>query len=140
MTPVRQQRTAGFSVVEALIGVAVVGVAFIPLVEMQSQITRQYQRQAMLEDRLLAQRNALALLADVNVMAEPTGRRSLTDGRVLRWSTTPLTAESRSLRFLGGEGDFEVALFEVHAEIRDPRQSPMRFSIEQLGWRRVTES
>lgn len=136
----RGRNTEGFSLVEALIGVAIAGIALVPVVEMQSQAIRQYERQAMLEQRLLAQRNGLAVLGDINVMAEPTGRRELTQGQSLRWTAAPLTARTRSLRFLGGEGDFEVALFEVRAEIRDRRQSLASFRVEQLGWQRLTES
>lgn len=133
------RRTAGFSVIEALVGVAIVGVALVPLVEMQSQVARHYQRLAIQEEQLSAQRNALALLGDINIMAEPRGRRSLDEGRLLRWTATPLTPETRSLRFLGGEGEFDVALFRVQAEIRDTGRPPVRFAIEQMGWRRVVE-
>ena len=132
-------REEGFSVIEALVGVAILGIALAPLIELQTGVTRQSQRQAALEEQLVTQRNALVVLRDINVMEEPDGRRELTGGRRLFWTATPLTPDTRSLRFLGGEGNFEVALFEVHAEVREPRRPAIRFSIEQLGWHRLAE-
>jgi general secretion pathway protein I len=124
----------GFSVIEALIAVAIIGVAMVPIVAMQTQLARQYQRQSALQEQLAAQRNALTLLREVNVMAEPRGRRGLGEGRELRWRAVPISSPQRSLRFLAGEGDYRVALYRVDATVLGRSGLVARMSVDQLGW------
>jgi general secretion pathway protein I len=131
----RQRDAEGFSVIEALVAVAIIGIAMVPIVSMQTQMIRQYQRQQALQEQLAAQRNALALLREINVMAEPSGRRGLAQGRALAWQAVPISAPQRSIRFLAGEGDFTVSLYRVDAVVRgaDGRRIAV-MTIDQLGW------
>lgn len=132
---------SGFSVLEALVAVAIAGAVLVPIVGVQIEFTRQHQRQVALQKSILAKRNALAVLGSVNVMAEPRGRRTLADDYELSWTARPVVREKRSLRFLAGEGDFMVGLYQVRATITDDRQDPVAsLEVEKLGWRRITRS
>lgn len=132
----RTSSTGGFSVIEALVAIAIVGVTLTPIVEMQSQLSREYRRQLALEEELRLKRNALALLARVNVMIEPRGSREIGGEHRLIWTAAQLTPEKRALEFLSGERDFDVALFQVRAEVVDGTATPIAaFNVDKLGWR-----
>ncbi|NEX94781.1 prepilin-type N-terminal cleavage/methylation domain-containing protein [Caulobacter sp. 17J65-9] len=126
----------GFSLLEALVALMILALALAPLLSLQSQITRRSARQAVLQEQATAQRNALAMLDTINPMAEPAGERSLARGWSLQWTATPLTEVRRSRRFLGGEGEFEVALYAVDAAVVRDARTVAAFTVEQVGWRR----
>lgn len=115
----------------------IVAIAMAPLFSLEMQATRNFAKQRELRLELTAQRNALALLRDVNFMEQPAGALPLGDGRSLAWRATPLSRTQRSTRFPSGEGDFEVALYRVQAEIRG-LETPHSFMVEKVGWRRLS--
>lgn len=127
----------GFSVIEALVALAIVALALIPLMALQAQVSRTYARDQLERAELNAKQNALALLRDVNVLASPQGARRLDSAHLLRWWATPLTAPTRTTRQGQGFGDFEIVLFRVDAAIEGgaPPRAPVSFSLEQVGWR-----
>ncbi|PTQ11429.1 hypothetical protein CLG96_08235 [Sphingomonas oleivorans] len=131
----------GFTVIELLVAVVIMAMVLIPVARMQADLSRRHARQAVLLDRFTAMHNALALLRGLNPLAEPSGRRLLAPGLLLQWRATRVSEVRRSLRFLGGEGDFDVALFRIDAQIlRSSGGMPMRFAIERLGWRAIPGS
>lgn len=133
MTRVRAHE-AGFTLMEMLVCVAIIAIAMVPVMEMQSGVSQRHLRQTTELDNLIARRNALTVVREINPMREPGGARMLGEGREMHWRSTRLTATRRSLRFLGGEGDFDVALYRVDVTIDGPND-PM--VVEQVGWKRI---
>lgn len=127
----------GVSVVEVLVAVAIVGLALVPLVSIQSQIARTHARYIETYERATDQRNALALLAELNPMADPRGARDLGGGAVLRWQSTALTPVKRSAGYPVDDGPFDVALYRVAAQIERADRAAVPMDVELLGWRRV---
>jgi general secretion pathway protein I len=126
---------AGFSVIEALVALAIVALVLMPLIALQTQVTRTFGRQAQLHDQITAQRNALAVLREINLMPEPVGERRLAPGTRLRWIARPISRPARSLEFLGQGGPFDVALYRVDAVVETDTGPVTSFAIEQVGWR-----
>ncbi len=125
------RRQSGFSVIEALVAVAIVAIALLPLAQLQGQASHTAAQQQMLQQRLTAERSALAVLRDLNVMAAGSGVRDLGGGVTLHWSARPISASVNTLR-----GGFAVRLYTVHVILRESGGQPVStFDIEQLGWR-----
>jgi Tfp pilus assembly protein PilV len=129
----------GFSTIEALAALAIVAVALVPLLDLQTQITRAHAQQRTIRAEADARRNALALLRDVNPTAAPEGLRQIGDGLTMRWRATPLTASVRTTRGGQGDGDFDVRLYRLDVDVRGPRIETA-FQVEQLGWRQVSQA
>lgn len=129
----KRAHQSGFSVIEALVAVAIVALAMLPLASLQGQVSRAAARQQQVQMRVSAEHNALALLRDLNIMTAPEGVRDLGAGLTLRWRAAPI---SRLVR--GTSGEFDVTLFRVEASVEDANQRAVAdFSVDQLGWRAV---
>ena len=129
----------GFSVIEALVAVAIVAIAFVALATLHIQVSRTFAEQRLLRDQVSAQRNALALLRDINIMERPVGSMALGAGRQLRWSATPISRPTRTTNNGFGFGGFEVVLYRVSVELAPPQgSSPLLFTIDKVGWRPVS--
>ncbi len=129
------KRTAqsGFSAIEALVAVAIVALALVPLASLQGQVSRTVARQQETQVRLNAERNALALLREVNLADAPQASRELGAGQVLRWQAEAISPPTRS-----SSGEFDVTLYRLEATIADQDGAIIaEFSLEQLGWRPV---
>ncbi len=127
----------GVSVVEVLVAVAIVGLALAPLVSIQSQIARTHARYIETYERATDQRNALALLTQLNPMATPTGLSDLGAGATLEWNSRLLTEIERGSGYPIGDGPFDVALYQVNAKIIRANRPLVEMDIEILGWKRV---
>lgn len=136
MKPAQQ---SGFSVIEALIAVAMIAMALLPIVTLETQLVRRQAAQKGMHAALSAQRNALAALRDMNVSQSPNGSRALGAEAIMTWRATPISAPTRSLQSGNGEGPFEVVLWRVEIEIRDGTGNIIRtFTIDKLGWRQLS--
>ncbi len=126
---------SGFSAMEALVAVAIVAVAMVPLASLQGQVSRDAARQQAEQARLASERSALVLLRAVNPMQEPSGIRELGGGLVLHWTARPISEAAPT-----NAGGFDVALYRIEAQIQDSGRRPLaNFAVDQVGWRTQTE-
>ncbi|MEQ1619008.1 MAG: prepilin-type N-terminal cleavage/methylation domain-containing protein [Terricaulis sp.] len=132
----KREQQSGFSVIEALVAVAIIAVAILPLASLQGQVSRTAGRQQQAQLSLAAERSAMAALRDLNVMETPDGALELGGDRVLRWQAHPISSAAAT-----NSGEFSVALYAVQAQVADHRGREIaKFSVDQVGWRRADAS
>lgn len=132
-------RRAGFSLIEALVALAVAAMALLAIFSLQQQLAEGERRHTRTLDLIALQRNALALTQDVNPTAEPRGAFSLAGGQTVSWTTEPLTAPRTNVGLPVGEGMFEVRLYRVRVAITDARGTRLGgLDFDRIGWRRLT--
>lgn len=135
------QSQSGFSVIEALAALVIVAVALVPLLALQANVAQSFYRQDEERDLISLQRDALALLRDINVAARPSGALSVGDARTIRWTSRPLSEFVRTTQQGRGDGNFEVALYRLAVTTTLPsRPSGATFYLDQVGWRRLESS
>lgn len=133
-------RREGFSLVEALVALAIAALAFTAIFALQDQMTVGQMRLQRALDTAALQRNALELVQDLNPMDQPSGQRVLAGGQVVSWTAQPLTETRRNAGFPAGEGVFDVALYEVETVITAAGGRELgRLQFRRLGWRRTFE-
>lgn len=129
----------GFSLIEALIALAIAAMTLTAIFELQQQMIRGQRRAADAMEQVAAQENALALTRDLNPLEQPEGTIQLPEGDTIRWSSEPRTEVRTNAGFPTGDGLFQVQLFTVTVEIdRRNGRSPAPLVFDRMGWRRMT--
>ncbi len=129
----------GFSLIEALVALAIAAMTLTAIFELQQQMIRGQRRAANALEQVASQENALALTRDLNPMEQPQGVIELPDGDTIRWSSDPKTEMRTNAGFPTGDGMFQVQLFTVTVEIeRRNGRSPAPLMFDRMGWRRMT--
>ena len=131
----------GFSLIEALVALAIASMTLMAIFELQIQMTRNQQRAALAIEQVAVQENALALTRSLNPMAQPQGRIELPGGDVVIWSAEPRGERRVNAGFPAGQGAFEVQLYCVTVEVERARgRPPAPLIFDRVGWRRLLES
>jgi hypothetical protein len=135
-----QRARQGFSLIEALVALAIAAMVLTAIFELQQQMARGQRRAADALEQVAAQENALALIRDVNPMEQPEGVIELPGGDVVRWTSTPKTEPRTNAGFPTGDGAFQVQLFTLTVQVeRRNGRSPAPLVFDRMGWRRMTE-
>lgn len=135
-----QRARQGFSLIEALVALAIAAMVLTAIFELQQQMARGQRRAADALEQVAAQENALALIRDVNPMEQPEGAIELPGGDVVRWTSTPKTEPRTNAGFPTGDGVFQVQLFTLTVQVeRRNGRSPAPLVFDRMGWRRMTE-
>lgn len=124
----------GFSIMEALVAMALIAGAFLPLLVLQSQLIRTALAVERAEENLRVEANALALLKTVNPSLRPTGQEPLGNDVVLRWASQPLSTPTPARGNSGESGRFDIVLYDLSAEITLANGRTTGFTIRQVGW------
>jgi Tfp pilus assembly protein PilV len=119
---VNGRRQRGFSVIEALVAVAIV------------ELARTLGRQQEALARLNAERNALSWLREINCVAAPQGTQTLGADQVLTWRAHPISPATRTR-----SGAFDLSLCRIDAQVSRDGNVLTEFSVEQTGWRAVSD-
>jgi Tfp pilus assembly protein PilV len=132
----RKQSASGFSALEALVAVAIIAVALVPLLDLQTQVTRDAVRQQALYAESVAIQDGLALLRDLNPMANESGALPHGEGGQIVWRARPITRPTQTTLGGSGYGPFDVQLYTVEIEVTAQSGAAVAaFSVDKLGWR-----
>jgi prepilin-type N-terminal cleavage/methylation domain-containing protein len=133
------RRERGFSLIEALVALAIAAMALAAVFELQRQLAEGEQRHTRTLQLVALQKNALALTRDLNPTAEPAGAVPLAGGQTVRWASQPLTAPRTNTGLPTGEGSFELRLYRVRVDITDRTGRRLGgLDFDRVGWRRLS--
>jgi len=128
----------GFSLIEALVALIIAAMALAGVLELQRQLAdgqRRYERALMVAG---LQRDAIALLTDLNPTATPQGAATLTAGRSLRWTSTARSQPTLNTGAIRVGRRFELRLYRVQATILDHDGEPLGLlAFDRVGWRKL---
>lgn len=132
-------RRSGFSLIEALVALAIASLVLMAIFELQIQMVRGQERAGLAMQQVVKQENALALTRDLNPMMQPSGVVVANGGDTIRWTSQPKGRPRVNAGFPAGDGSFEVQLFTVTVEIEPQSgRAPADLQFDRLGWRRTT--
>ncbi len=138
---VRRHPQAGFSVLEALVAVALIAVAFLPLLVLQGQLTRTAIGAERAEIALRAKQNALEYLKALNPSLRPEGSEPLGD-TIMEWYAESISDTRPAVSMFGEKGRFDVTLYKVYVRLNYPDGRAEIFEVRRTGWiatRAITE-
>lgn len=132
MTP----RRAGFSLIEALVALAIASMCLLVLFGLQRQLISAQRRYEAAVARAEAQRNVMALVRELNPEAQPQGSTELPDGERLAWTSRAVSLLRPALTPGGSASAYLVRLSLVQATLTDAHGTVKgAVSVERMGWR-----
>jgi len=127
-------KEAGFSVLEALIAMAILSAALIPLLSLQSQFVKTVEVQERAQERLHTKEAALTYIRALNLTSSPEGEMDLGPA-IMTW-TASLTGPPKQTRGINGTtGKYEMALYDIEIVMNFDAGYEERFFLRGLGWR-----
>ena len=130
----KPSRQDGFSILEAIVAMAILAIAFIPFVQLQGQLIRSVESFDRADIRMLANDNALAFLRERNFLLQESGQIQLGD-IILKWDSDVLKPARRVYDKGGAYGRFEITLYDVEAALMFPDGASETLSLRGLGWK-----
>jgi len=103
---------AGFTVLEALIAIALLAAAFIPLLEIQSQFVRVTESLDRAQTRITQEKLVHNFMQTVNFDQQPTGSIVL-NNRAIEWSVDVVSPPEFVKSPDGGNARFSVTFYDV---------------------------
>lgn len=128
--------SAGFSLLEAMVALLVVGLVGASGFALLHQSVRMAARLADDAERSRAILNTLEIVGRSNPMAQSSGEARLGNCEI-SWRATQLTPATRNVAGADAGGVFDVALFEVHVRGNRLGQEWFSFNLKQVGFRRT---
>ncbi|MEL6413887.1 MAG: prepilin-type N-terminal cleavage/methylation domain-containing protein [Pseudomonadota bacterium] len=110
-----RSREAGFSLMEAIVAVAILGVASVPLLVLQSQNARSVIRLENSASQILAERVAVDYLSMIDVTAEQAGNIDIGGGWQLSWRATSAADAADTVMGVGQQGRYAAQLVRITA-------------------------
>jgi general secretion pathway protein I len=142
-SPSHRHGQAGFTLLEAIVAIALLGALLIPLYGLMTRNLDGLFRvgQANLQSEVML--NAIALLDTINPMERPEGSQQL-GSYTLRWKSIPLTTPVDGTGFPAGQSLYQISMYRTEAEILRPGsrgqiEAWLTFDIRQIGWKQVRQ-
>lgn len=133
-----ERASAGFSLLEAIVSMAIVATVGLALFAAMSQSVQMLGRAERARAGDSALRNAVAWIQAVNPSEQPQGEQML--GEVtLRWSSRLVEPARDAVTGTNVPGLYEVGLYDVRLELSRDGQPLAEEIIRRVGYRRVRE-
>lgn len=129
----RQFPTQGFTVVELLMALAILGFGIGALINLKMSMQEQQARQLARAEAIRLEGNALTLLRMINPAMERAGTRPLEGNVRLNWQANVAGPLAPHLTWAGRTTEERVAVFKVTYQVRRDNEILAENSIEQIG-------
>lgn len=111
----RLQSQAGFSLMEAIVAVAILGAASVPLLYLQSQNARSVVRLEDSAARIAAEKVAANYLHLLDLSATSEGQFDIGGGWAVAWRAVPVSEPTNSVMGVGLQGRYALQLVRISA-------------------------
>jgi general secretion pathway protein I len=127
----------GFTLLEAIVAMTIVGVALVPILTFISQMTTGLSRAADLNARSLAQQSVVELLEPLNPMDQPVGEDQI-GNLLVRWSSETLVPPNTG-PILGSKlTAFGIGFYKVTVSVDRVDRGPwFTFDMRKVGYRQL---
>jgi prepilin-type N-terminal cleavage/methylation domain-containing protein len=134
MTIQTNKSSNGFTLLEAIVALAIIGMTIIPVMSFLGQSAQQLTFAAESNLRTSAQQTVLAYLETLNPQLSPQGEAPLSQTLTIRWSSTPLVAPNSEYRVGGRLGTYNLGFFQVDVDVLRDGQDWFQFQVRKLGF------
>jgi general secretion pathway protein I len=133
-----RHRQSGFTLLEAVVAIAILAAAALPLYAFFSRSLDGLYRVAEVNRESQASLTAISFLNGLNPMDRPSGEEPI-GGLRLRWKSNELVPAMDSIGYPRGIGLYQVALYEVTGEILEAGRVRSTVTIRLVGHRQARQ-
>ena len=127
----------GFTLLEAIVAVAIVGIALVPIITFVSQMVGALTRAGDANARNLAEQSIIELLETMNPLERPVGEEPL-GNLVIRWESANIIPPNKSVRPGVGLAGFAIGFYNVTVSVERLDNGPwFSFEMRKVGYRRI---
>ncbi len=125
----------GFTLLEAIVAMTIVGVALVPILTFISQMATGLSRAAEANARSLAQQAVLELLEPLNPMDRPVGEDQV-GSLLVRWQSQVLVPPNKEAALASGLVGYSVGFYKVTVSVDRVNSGPwFSFDMRKAGYR-----
>jgi|SRR5580658_422908 general secretion pathway protein I len=137
MTTRTDRPQAGFTLLEAIVAIAVLAAALVPLYMLISSVSRSAFRVDQANRRAEIETDALNIMSTINPMDKPSGSLDLGPYAV-RWTAQPVLAPIDGSSYPSGVSAFKIGLFNAKIDVARPDgQILVSFPLRMIGYSHV---
>jgi general secretion pathway protein I len=133
VTQPQARRRRGFTLLEAIVAVAVLGMALMPLLAFISQSALNLRLAGDANARSLAQQNVLSFIETLNPMDQPLGEIDLGDLHVI-WTSRQTVPEIANSTLANGLPGFRLGFFDVDVQVFRNNAPWFNFAARKFGF------
>ena len=128
----------GFTLLEAIVAIAIVGIALIPIITFVSQMVTGLTRAGDANAKNLAQQSIMELLESMNPLEYPIGDDQIGD-LMIHWESADIIPASSVLRVGVGLPGVSIGFYKVIVSVSRTGAGPwFSFDMRKVGYRRIT--
>jgi len=139
MKSIFKKKSSGFTLIEAIVAMAILGAAMLPIMALLSQSINQINKIAESNAQSAAKNSALAVIDSVNPMNTPTGEINMGDFNLV-WSSEPIVPPNKNIKIGTGLAGYSVAFYIVKVELFKKNEPWFYFTARKLGHKRFQNS
>ncbi len=125
---------SGFTLLEAIVALTIVGLTLVPVMSFLVNATQQISVAADSNQRAAAQRTALAYIETMNPLTEPVGKADLSEKVSLRWVSTALAEPNSQARLGARLGAYRIGFFLVTVTVLRESVEWFSFEVRKIGY------
>ena len=126
----------GFTFIEAIVAMVIIGIAAIPVMALLSQSLSQLTAAAEANERSAAMESALALIDPINPMETPSGS-TLIGNTEMTWDSTVLVEPDETVQLRAGLSGYSVGFYNVAISLRQNGEPWFSFDVRKVGFKRL---
>lgn len=134
----RHKAQQGFSLLEAIVALAIVASAGLALFAAMSQSVQMVRRAERVRQADTAARNALALMETVNPALDPTGEKRI-GALQLKWHSTPVEPPRDVMTGYLQAGLYQVGLYDITLDVHAADDVSTTLRLRKVGYKQVRE-
>jgi prepilin-type N-terminal cleavage/methylation domain-containing protein len=124
----------GFTLLEAIVALVIIGVALIPVMSFLTNASRQLAIAADTTQRALTEQTLLAFAETINPLEKPTGDVEFTSKIRIRWVTDIIVPPSTQPMPGARAGDTKVGLYQINMSVIRDEKEWFVYPVRKMGF------